>query len=145
MGKPRIYVLHIRQILKASAVVVIGLLVLITIIYYFTREDANLSAQGNLNTQQTFIPGTYRAKIYLSYKPVFVEVTVSEDEIMSVALNPLTENQEIFYPLLMPTMNIISQEILEKQNLNVTISYENKTTSHILVSAVYRALDEATY
>ena len=141
MNNPKIFVLHIRQVIKASAIVIIGIIALLGIMYYFTRDE-NSVAMGQYN-QQVFVPGTYRSRIYLSYRPAYIAVTVTEEEIVSIVLEPLTQNQQLFYPLLAPTMANVSQEILYNQHLNVSTSDENLFTSKVLVSAVHRALDEA--
>ena len=143
MNRPRIFVFHIKQIIKASAFIIIGLLVLVSLVYFFFQRDDGSVPVARYDNYQLFLPGTYRAKVTLSYRPVYVEVTVTEDEITRILLEPLSENQEVFYPLLSPTMDNIAQEIIYSQSLNVTSTYENATTSRVLVNAISRALYEA--
>lgn len=143
MGKPKIFVLHARQIIKASIFAIIGFLVILALVYFLSPNDG-MTPTGMAYTEEiNFIPGTYRAKIYLSYRPAFVEVTVDESEIIDVSLYPLTENQELFYPLLTPTMNAIAQEVLYNQALAFASTYENRATSDALLYAVYNALSQA--
>ena len=142
MSKPKIFVLHIRQIVKATAILAVGIIMLVSLIYFFARSDQGSTAMAEY-PYSMFVPGTYRAKIYLSYRPVFLEVTVTEDEIIGISLEPLTQNQEMFYPLLRPTVENVTREILYSQNLDVASNYENAVTSQVVVSAVYRALGEA--
>ena len=146
MGKPKIFVLHVRQIIKASIFAIIGFLVLLALVYFFSpNNDTIATSDFSLPTieETGFIPGTYRSKVYLSYRPAFVEVTVDETEIIDITLYPLTQNQELFYPLLTPTMQAISQEILYSQALDFASTYENRATSHMLLLAVYDAITQA--
>ena len=142
MGKPKIFVLHIRQIVKASIFAIIGFLVLLAIVYFFSPNDSP-RAEVTYTQETGFIPGTYRSKVYLSYQPAFVEVTVNESEIISVSLYPLTQNQKLFYPLLTPTMESLASEILYNQTLDFASTYENRATSVMLLSAVYDAINQA--
>ena len=142
---PKIFVFHVSQIIKITTFVVIGLIVLFSLIFYFTSRSAD-STPTAMYTQENagqFIPGTYRAKVYLSYLPVFVEVTVTEEEIVSIVFEELTDNQLVFYPLLEPTIERITYEIVSSQDLQVTSTYEDAVTSKLVFSAVYRALNEA--
>ncbi|MCL1935092.1 MAG: hypothetical protein FWF57_01740 [Defluviitaleaceae bacterium] len=145
MNKHRFFVLHIRQIIKAAIIVVIGFFVLLSLIYYFAgrNNERNTLSEVYYEYKRTFVPGTYRAKVYLNYKPTFIEVTVSYNEIVSVALDTLTENQEIFYPLILPTMTIIAEEVIKNQSLNLKLGYENNITGSLLLSAIHIALSEA--
>lgn len=144
MNKPRIFVLHLRQIVKLGALAIVGFLLIVTMIFFFARGDSNQTASTYTYEQIAFEPGTYRSRVYLSYKPAYLAVTVTEDEIVSISLEPLTANQELLYPLLTPTVEKLAWEIVETQKLDVSSTIDNSATSHVIVSAVERALEEAT-
>ena len=135
MTGTKILVLHIRQIIKAALFITGIVLLLFILMFFFLGRDSA--------TQSVFNPGTYTAQITLNYKPAQIEVTVTEDEITNIVLNPLSENQEIFYPLLMSTTEAIAGEIIENQSLSIVSSYENITTSKVVINAISRALEMA--
>ena len=144
---PKIFVFHVSQIIKIATFVIIGLIVLFSLIFYFASRSEAPSTPTAVYTEENrdgaFTPGTYRARVYLSYMPVFVEVTVTEDEIISILFEELSDNQLVFYPLLEPTIERITYDILSNQELYVTSTYEDAVTSKLVFSAIYRALAEA--
>lgn len=153
MSGTKFLVLHLKEIIKAGALALVGLILLIAIIYFFMPKEQSSSPQvlvdnssnssDSSDSALTFIPGTYSSQIPLNNSPASVEVTVTENEITNIALSQLTETQELFYPLLTPTMNTLSQEIIDSQSLNITSSVENSVTNQVLVNAISKALHEA--
>lgn len=150
MTGTKILVFNAKQLIKGATYAIVGIIMLIAIIYFFMPKGEDASSQSLLeylpNTLESgfaFTPGTYLSEISLNNKPATVEVTVTENEIVSIALGELTESHHLFYPLLMPTMNEIAQEIIESQSLNITKFQDNAVTSQILINAISRALDEA--
>ena len=142
---PKIFVFHVSQIIKVATFVIIGLIVLFSLIFYFTNSQSNQSAA--VHTQENagkYNPGTYRARVHLNYQPLYVEVTVTEDEILSIVFEELTENQMVFYPLLEPTIERLTYEILENQSLlAITSTDDDMVTSQVVFSAIHRAVEEA--
>ena len=148
--RPRIFVLHIRQIIKIGIGIVVGLILLFTMLYMFLgREDA--SAAALLSDEDTyahkstslFSPGTFRGYINLNYEDAVLYVTVSESEITSIELVPLTENQALMYPLLEVTLKNMSEVIIENQNLVVEKEAANAATSLVLLEAIRSAVTKA--
>jgi len=143
MTGTRIFVFHVRQIIKASAFVVVGLIALASLLYFIVARDS-VGSTAYAEEPGLFVPGTYHAEVLLGYKHANVAVTVTEDEITSIVLEELTQNQEILYPLLRPTMYGIAQEIIENQNLYISSNFENAVTSQVLMNAIARALEQGT-
>lgn len=145
MGKPKIFVLHMRQIIVTCIFAFLGFLLLLLAVYFFapTAEETAQPTPGVYLDDMGFYPGTYRAKIALSYRPVFVEVTVDETDILAVSLLPLTHNQEILYPLLSPTMEHLAPGIVYNQAIDFYADHEHSATSAALLLAVYDAINQA--
>ena len=145
MGKPKIFVLHMRQIIVTCVFAFLGFLLLLLAVYFFapTAEESGQSTPGVYLDDMGFHPGTYRAKIALSYRPVFVEVTVDETDILEVSLLPLTHNQEMLYPLLAPTMDRLAPGIVYSQAIDFYADHEHSATSAALLLAVYDAINQA--
>lgn len=152
MSGTKILVLHIREIIRAVIFAVSGLILIFAIIYFFIAQDQTATPEVSLGysppeektSVTTFVPGTYFAEIPLNIDSAGVEVTVTENEIISIALTELSDIHETFYPLLAPTMYSLAKEIIESQSLDITMSSENAVTSTLLVNAISRALHDAT-
>lgn len=138
MGGTKIIVLKLKEIIKTALIVIAGIILILLLIKFFLPKD-----KDNAGESARYTPGTYTAEIYLSKGSADVEVTVSEDKITKVALKNIDESQEVFYPLLKPTMEIIASEILETQSLTVDIPSENTVTGQVLVGAIEEALEKA--
>ena len=137
MGGTKIVVLQLKELIKAAVCVLVGIVLLIMLIYFFLPKDKS----GEETTG--YIPGTYSSQVILHNSPVSVEVTVTEDQITSIELKNMAEIQEVFYPLLTPTFENISAEVIKYQSTNLEISSETQFTSQILLEAVEMALNEA--
>lgn len=138
MGGTKIIVLKLKEIIKTALIVIAGIILILLLIKFFLPKD-----KDNAGESVRYMPGTYTAEIYLSKGSADVEVTVSEDKITKVVLKNIDESQEVFYPLLKPTMEIIASEILETQSLTVDIPSENTVTGQVLVGAIEEALEKA--
>lgn len=138
MGGTKIIVLKLKEIIKTALIVIAGIILILLLIKFFLPKD-----KDNAGESARYTPGTYTAEIYLSKGSADVEVTVSEDKITKVTLKNIDESQEVFYPLLKPTMEIIASEILETQSLTVDIPSENTVTGQVLVGAIEEALGKA--
>jgi len=147
--RPKIFVLHIRQIIKLGIAVVIGLILIFTLLYMFLgRTGDTMPAVYNIEAYEhkqsgSFSPGSFTAYVPLNYQNAYVIVTVSENEITNIELSPLTENQAIFYPLLESTLEDITEYILQNQSLTFENEIYVQTTSRVLMNAIARAITEA--
>lgn len=156
MSGTKILVLHIKEIIRGITFIFFGLTLIFTIIYFLFSQNQNVAPENpstysppedehSVHTSvHTFVPGTYFAEIPLNTSPAGVEVTVTENEIVNIALTDLSDAHQTFYPLLTPTMYTLAQEIIESQSLDVTVSSENSVTSGLLVNAISKALGEAS-
>ena len=145
--RPKIFVLHIRQIIKMGIITVIGLILIFTLMYVFLgRNEESVQEASNSYDHKSvgvFSPGIFRAYVPLNYKNAHVYVTVSEDEIKNIELAPLTENQKVLYPLLEEVLNDVATYVLENQSLLVESEIYTRVTSEVLVNAIARAITEA--
>ena len=137
MGGTKIVVLQLKELIKAGIFVLIGIVLLIMLIYFFLPKDKGSEATTG------YIPGTYSSELILHNSLVRVEVTVTEDQITSIELKNMAEVQEVFYPLLTPTFDSISNEIIKYQTTDLSISSDTQYTSMVLLEAVEAALKQA--
>ena len=94
------------------------------------------NASGPVGTANTYIPGIY-TELILGSETVNVEVIVNDHAITSLSLADPDETLTTMYPLLEPTMDSLSEQICETQDLSqVTYSAETRYTSLVLLEAV---------
>lgn len=102
------------------------------------------SASGSAGTANTYIPGIYTTELILGSETVNVEVIVNDYAITSLSLADPDETLTTMYPLLEPTMDSLSEQICETQDLSqVTYSAETRYTSLVLLEAVKASLEKA--
>ncbi len=131
----KIVVVKLKDVLKKSALALIGIIILATIVYFLMPKHSNSQAKYNA--------GTYSSKIILHSNPVLVEVTVSKDEILDINLLNMKETQEVFYPLFERSINDIAKQVIENQSTIVSSTKDNNITTEILVNAIDNALEQA--
>ena len=102
------------------------------------------NASGPVGTANTYIPGIYTTELILGSETVNVEVIVNDHAITSLSLADPDETLTTMYPLLEPTMDSLSEQICETQDLSqVTYSAETRYTSLVLLEAVKASLEKA--
>lgn len=141
MGGTKIFVLQLKELIKSAIFALAGLVLIILLIYLFVPRSKEEPV--NASTVVLYQPGTYSSEIILHNNPVQVDVTVSDNEIISVTMQNMAETQEVFYPLFEPAMETLSQAILENQTLEITPSADYPVTGGILLKAVNAALEQA--
>ena len=73
-----------------------------------------------------------------------VMVTVDESSITAIELNHLEESVSVMYPLMEPTLDELSAQILETQSLeNLSYGEDNQYTSMLLLDAIASSLEQA--
>ena len=102
------------------------------------------NVSGPVGTDNTYIPGIYTTELILGSETVNVEVIVNDHAITSLSLADPDETLTTMYPLLEPTMDSLSEQIYETQDLSqVTYSAETRYTSLVLLEAVKASLEKA--
>ena len=141
MGGTKIFVLQMKQITKALVIAGVALAVALLLLIFAGvkgTEDGDMPS-----AKATYNPGVYSSEIILQNKPVVVSVEVNDEKIISVKLDEMEEMQQIFYPLIKPTMETISKEIVRTQTLDISTTTDAKATEEILITAIREALDKA--
>ena len=139
MVKSRFVVLQMKDIVRTGIFFLIGLVLLIALIWAIMPRGA-ASDVGARN----FVPGTYTSYIIIHNRPIGVSVTVDEDKIIDIVLSEMAESQEVFYPLIRPTMAALSREVIDRQTTNIEAPIEAAVTSRILLDAINNALMQAS-
>ncbi len=109
-----------------------------------TAEDASTGAVVDIGAGNTYIPGIYTTELILGSETVNVEVIVNDHAITSLRLADPDETLTTMYPLLEPTMDSLSEQLCETQDLSqVTYSSETRYTSLVLLEAIKASLEKA--
>lgn len=91
-----------------------------------------------------YIPGVYTASVPLGDSAADVEVTLNADRIQAIRLVNLSEATAAAFPLVSPSFENISSQILTKQSTDeVTAPAENRYTSQLLLSVISGILQRA--
>ena len=140
MVKSRFLVLQMKDLIRMGIFVVIGLVLLVVLIMAIMPNGSNAGEM----TFGNFTPGTYTSYIIIHNQPIGVLVTVDENEIVEINLSQMAESQEVFYPLIRPTMAALSQQVIYRQSTDVEAPIEAAITSRILLDAINNALIQAS-
>jgi len=156
MGGTKIFVLQVQQIRKVLLIAAAVVAAILLVMFLFGGRNAEAPATPHVQPapqQQTppaarvpaarYVPGTYFSEISLANSTIIVSVEVSENSILNVSIYDPYEAQEMFYPLIHPTMENLSQQIIETQSLNVQMADGTPYTQEVLISAIRNALDAA--
>lgn len=135
MGSTRIFVVHLKELIKTLIFIALGIILISLLVYFFLPKDKTETA--------AYTPGSYTTDIILNDNPIQVVVTVDADEITSVELLNMNEEQAVFYPLMKPTFGVIAEEIVKTQSLEIDVPAETEYTSGLLLKAVDMALAKA--
>ena len=151
MSKPKIVVLHMRELIYTAIFIFLILVLLILLFLMFRPHDAS----NTPDTKTTFSssadadsvgyqPGVYTASLILNNHYADIEVTLNTDQIDSIRLVNLGDSVTTAFPLVEPSLDELSEQICQKQSLDgITCSRENKYTSELLFQAIKNSLAKA--
>ncbi len=149
MGGTKIFVLQLRELVKSSIFIVIGIVLLVMLVFFFIPKD-NIKKPAdeqrtaiNLASNAVFVPGTYTTEILLHNSPIKVNVTVTEDKIVSVEFKDSVGLANNLYPLFTSTMETIAGDIVKNQSAEAVRNADNSMTSQVLIDAVRVSLQKA--
>ena len=136
--KAKIVVLHMKELLYTGLFFLFGILLVILIILMFSGKDSSLVSDT------VYTPGQYTTSLTLNGSVMDVVVTVDETAITSIELEHLEETLSVMYPLMKPTLDELSAQIMETQSLDdVSYGEENQYTSMLLLDAIATSLEQA--
>lgn len=144
--KTRIVVLRMKEIVYSGIFALLGILFLVLLIIMFVpkKEDAATELPPPSVSEARYIPGIYTTSITLGDQVVDIEVLVDENNINSIELTNLSEEVETLYPLVKPSLEDLSAQIISNQSLDdITYSDHSKYTSMVLLEAVKISLEKA--
>lgn len=142
-SKTKIVVLHMKELIYTGIFLILGILFIVLLVIMFlpgeTKKDTQESSLVN-----AYVPGIYTTSIELGGSVIDIEVVVDENNIQSIRLINLDEAVTTMYPLIEPSLEELSAQILENQSLDaVSYTDDNKYTSMLLLDAISTSLEKA--
>lgn len=153
-SKTKIIVLHMKELLYTAMFAVLGIALIVLLFIIFSSEESDTSpeestipptSQSSTETALSlYIPGLYNTELLLNDQRINVEVIVDSEKITSLKLVELSDTVQTMYPLLQPTFDDLTSQILEKQSLSeISYNQEHRYTSLVLLEAISNALEKA--
>ena len=143
-SSPKIVVLKTREILYTLILLFLVILLIVCLFLMFAPKKADSRQPQSVTSVATYIPGIYTAPVTLGKDTMNMEVTVDASEIRAIRLVNLSEAITASYPLVSPSLEEITAQILETQSLDgISCPAENRYTAQLLLSAISEALATA--
>lgn len=136
--KAKIVVLHMKELIYTGLFLILGILLVVIVVLMFSGKNSE-SVSNTLYT-----PGQYTTALTFNGNMVDVKVTVDENSITAITLDNLEESISVMYPLMEPTLEELTTQILETQSLdNISYSEDRQYTSMLLLDAIASSLEQA--
>ena len=153
MSKPKIVVLHMRELIYTAIFAVLIITLLILLFFMFRPKDKKATTEMPTEKESStldetsavkYTPGIYTSSVTIADHCADIEVAVDSDKINHIRLVNLGESVTTAYPLIEPSLDGLSEQICQTQSLDgITCSRENKYTSEMLFQAIKSSLAKA--
>lgn len=142
-SKTKIVVLHMKELIYTGIFLILGILFILLLVIMFLPGEKKKDTQES-SLVNAYVPGIYTTSIELGGNVIDIEVVVDENNIQSIRLINLDEAVTTMYPLIEPSLEELSTQILENQSLDaVSYTDDNKYTSMLLLDAISTSLEKA--
>lgn len=137
----KIVVLRSKELIYTVVLLVVVILAVVILLSIFLPGKSDNTTQ---TSKAEYIPGIYSSTIQLGNTNAELHVALDYDHINSISLVNLDETVETMYPLVGPTLNTLTENILQTQSLD-SVSYDadNRYTSLLLLNGISAAVDKA--
>ncbi|NMB43820.1 MAG: hypothetical protein GX995_06790 [Clostridiales bacterium] len=141
MSNPKIVVVQLKEVIYTVIFAALGILLIVLLVTMFLNKDkgADLSKEEALYT-----PGKYSAALILNDNALNLEVVVDKSHINSVEIVNIDEATTTMYPLIKPSLELITKQIYDGVAIeDVKLSENGQYTQTILLDSIKIALDKA--
>ncbi len=139
-SNPKIIVLQLKEVLYTVIFVILAILLIILLVFIFLpkHKDSEPAAPA-------YNAGSYTASITMNGIPMEIVVTVDDNYIKSISLNNVNDTITTMYPLLVPSLNDISSQIIKTQSTeNIYCNEDNLYTGTVILTGINAALEKAS-
>ncbi len=133
MGNTKFVVLSLKSIMKNIMFVIMGIALIIAMIVMFSPEK-------EISDDLSYNAGEYQTEILLDNTSLYLTVVLTEDKIADIYISDLTEEQNIFYPLIQPTLETVKGHVIKTQSTQLSVNPEILETSKLLLTAIEDAI-----
>lgn len=145
-NKTKIVVLRMKEIIYSGIFALLGILFLVLLIIMFVpdKEEESSETPTPAVSDAKYIPGVYSTTVSLGSQTVDIEVMVDANNINSIELVNLSEEVETMFPLVEPSFEDLTAQIITNQSLDeITYPDDAKYTSLVLLEAIELSLEKA--
>ena len=143
-SKTKIVVLRMKEIIYTAIFIGLAIFLILLFFFMFRSEKEAPAPTAESASPAVYAPGVYSASLSLGRQNVNVEVAVSPDRISAVTLVPLSDSVAAMYPLMQPSMDALSAQILESLSLEgLEYPAGSQYTSMALMNAIKTAVAKA--
>jgi len=141
LSNPKILVVHLKEIIYTVIFAALGILLIILLVAMFLNKDKDANSTKQ---DQLYIPGVYSAALILNDSALNLEVLVDANHINSVEIVNIDEATTTMFPLINPSLELISSQLYDGVLLeDVEFSENSQYTQTIMLDAVKVALEKA--
>ncbi len=134
MRNTKFVVLSLKDIMKNVMFLAMAIALIIAMLIMFTPEK-------RINEETSYNAGTYQTEITLSEdSSLYLSVVLTEDKIQDIYISDLTEEQNVFYPLIVPTFETVKNHVLKTQTTYLAVNPDILETSSLLLTAIEDAI-----
>ena len=146
-NKTKIVVLRMKEIIYSAIFALLGILFIVLLIIMFVpdkQEETAPELPAPTVSEHKYIPGIYSTTVSLGSQTLDIEVMVDADTITSIELVNLSEDVETMFPLIKPSFDDLTTQIINTQSINnITYPSDAKYTSLVILEAIEVSLNKA--
>lgn len=144
MGKSRILVLQLKEIIYTAIFLLFGILLILVVVIMFKSDDETKDTMASAT--QVYTPGIYTSEFALNGNTLSIQVTVDEATVKNVEFIDIDDSVKKMYPLLETSLDDIVSQLKSGTDISqVSISNDTMYTHKLLINAINDALSEAKY
>lgn len=146
--KTKIVVLHLKEVLFTALFAILGILLISMIIILFLPNKSASTESGKIHKKteasKLYTDGEYTAPVTLGNDTFHIQIKIKEGKITEISYLDLSKDVKTMYPLLIPTLEDLSKQIITNQSLDEVVYQDDKKyTSLVLLNAIGEALNNA--
>lgn len=138
----KILVFKKKEVLYTLIFAVLAVVLIFLLFTMFRGEQT--ASPTSAEVSAAYVPGIYTSVLSLGTQSLEVEVCVDDNHINSVRFVSLDESVTTVYPLMGPSMESLSEQIIANQSAdNISYAESSKYTCSAILTAVRAALAKA--
>ncbi len=142
MSNPKIVVVQLKEIIYTVIFAALGILLIILLVAMFLNKDKDSNVS---NKEAIYTPGKYSAALILNDNALNLEVVVDKNHINSVDIINIDEATTTMYPLVKPSLELITSQLYDGiATKDVKLSENGQYTQTIILDSINIALEKAT-